>query len=62
MDPEIPEVSVFALVIMLITLAINIFVSTYENRRGKELNSMILISDSVHTRSDIFITMELFQP
>lgn len=57
MDPEIPEVSIFALIIMLITLAINIFVSTYENRRGKELNSMILISDSVHTRSDIFITI-----
>jgi cation diffusion facilitator family transporter len=57
MNPEIPEISEITLIIMLITLGINIFVSTFEHRKGKELNSMILISDSMHTRSDIFISL-----
>lgn len=57
MNPEIPEISALAFVIMIITLGINIFVSTYEHKKGVELNSMILISDSMHTRSDIFITL-----
>ncbi len=42
---------------MVVTLAINIFVSTYEYRVGKELNSQILMSDSIHTKSDIFISI-----
>lgn len=57
LNPEIPEISTIALIVMIITLGINIFVSTYEYKKGKELNSMILISDSVHTRSDIYITL-----
>lgn len=57
MDPGIPEISIVALIIMLITLGINIFVSSYEHKKGVELNSMILTSDSMHTRSDIFITL-----
>lgn len=57
MNPTIPEIPFTALVIMLITLGVNIFVSTYEHKKGTELNSMILISDSAHTRSDIFISI-----
>ncbi len=57
MNPVIPEVSEITLLIMFITLGINIFVSTYELKKGKELDSLILISDSMHTRSDIFITI-----
>ncbi|MGL5694948.1 MAG: cation diffusion facilitator family transporter, partial [Peptostreptococcaceae bacterium] len=36
---------------------INIFVSTYEYRVGKKLNSYILVSDSLHTKSDIFVSI-----
>ena len=39
------------------TICINIFVTIYERRKGEEYNSYILISDSIHTRSDIFISV-----
>ncbi|MCX5699257.1 MAG: cation diffusion facilitator family transporter [Candidatus Omnitrophica bacterium] len=40
--------------VMLITLAINIYVMRYEYGKGKALKSDILVSDSLHTRADIF--------
>lgn len=39
------------------TLVINTFVTVYETRRGRELNSEILLADSAHTRADVFITV-----
>ena len=45
------------MVVLIATLIINIFVSTYEYRKGKKLDSYILVSDSLHTRSDIFVSM-----
>lgn len=55
--PVQPEVSMVSLIVMLVTLGINIFVSKYEHKKGVELNSTILISDSLHTRSDIYVTI-----
>ncbi len=49
-------VSTESFIIMIVTLGINIFVTTYEKRRGKKLNSEFLIADSQHTRSDIYAT------
>lgn len=46
-----------SLLIILFTLIINIFVSIYENKQGHKLNSSLLIADSLHTRSDIFISL-----
>ena len=46
-----------SLLIILFTLIINIFVSIYENKQGHNLNSSLLIADSLHTRSDIFISL-----
>lgn len=57
LNPSPPEVTPASLVSLVITLIINIFVSTYENREGKRLNSDVLVSDSLHTRSDIFISL-----
>ncbi len=53
-----PRVSVTAesFVIMTITLAINVFVTIYEKRMGKKLNSEFLIADAQHTKSDIYAT------
>jgi len=45
------------LVLLLATLATNIVVAWYENRRGHELASEILIADAAHTRTDVFITI-----
>jgi len=43
-----------AFTVMLITLAVNIYVMRYEHGKGKVLQSDILVSDSLHTRADIF--------
>jgi cation diffusion facilitator family transporter len=51
------SISNVSLVVMVVTLAINIFISTYERRKGEELENQVLISDSIHTRSDIFISL-----
>jgi len=45
------------LVILLATLAVNVLVAWYENRRGQELSSELLIADAAHTRTDVFITI-----
>src|SRR5438094_2863040 len=39
------------------TLLTNIFVAWYENARGHELSSELLIADAAHTRTDVFITI-----
>ena len=53
LHPVVPLVNVSSFLVMGITLAINIAVMIYENRRGFVLNSDILISDALHTRADI---------
>ncbi|WP_300380163.1 cation diffusion facilitator family transporter [Clostridium sp.] len=56
-NPSTLEVSIESLIIILITLFINIFVAVYENKQGHELSSQILIADSLHTKSDIFVSI-----
>ncbi len=51
--PVIPEVSFHAFAVMLMTLAINTGVMIYENKKGKELNSDLLLSDALHTGADL---------
>jgi cation diffusion facilitator family transporter len=51
------EVTTTSFVIMIVTLAINIFVVWFETRRGKELDSDVLQSDAKHTLSDIWVTL-----
>jgi cation diffusion facilitator family transporter len=53
LHPVIPEVNVKSFLVMGVTLAVNIGVMIYENRKGIVLKSDILISDALHTRSDI---------
>ena len=56
-NPVSPDITIESLIAIVITLLINIFVSNYEHRIGKKLNSYILISDSLHTKSDIFVSI-----
>ena len=42
---------------LILVLAVNIFVATYERREGKRLNSTLLIADAYHTLSDIWVTI-----
>ncbi|MDP2938563.1 MAG: cation diffusion facilitator family transporter [Candidatus Omnitrophota bacterium] len=53
-NPIIPKVNIYSFLVMIVTMLINIFVMRYEFRCGKRLNSDILVSDSMHTRTDIF--------
>jgi cation diffusion facilitator family transporter len=52
-----PQVTSLSFAIMVSTMAVNLFTTTYEHRKGRELKSQILIADSLHTRSDIFVSM-----
>lgn len=46
-----------ALGVLVATLGVNVLVAWYENRRGQELSSELLIADAAHTRTDVFITV-----
>ncbi|PBE74529.1 cation diffusion facilitator family transporter [Clostridioides difficile] len=56
-NPVVPAITIESLIALIITLFINIFVCMYEYRVGTKLNSYVLISDSLHTRSDIFVSL-----
>lgn len=46
-----------ALGVMVATITINIFVTVYERRRGRELKSGILEADARHTLSDVYASL-----
>jgi cation diffusion facilitator family transporter len=52
----LPDIDARAFVVLLGTLAVNVGVSRWEHARGKALGSPFLVSDAVHTRSDVFVT------
>src|SRR6267154_3952554 len=54
---EAVRVGDLGVTLLLATLMTNIFVARYENRRGHELASELLIADAAHTRTDVFITI-----
>jgi cation diffusion facilitator family transporter len=57
LNPTVPEITILSFLVMGVTIAVNITVSYYENRKGRELGSGILIADSMHTRSDIYSSL-----
>ena len=56
-NPGEISITLISLISLILTIGINIFVTIYERRKGEEYNSFILISDSIHTKSDIFISV-----
>ena len=54
---EPPILSDLQLGALLATLVINVVVARYESRRGRELQSDLLLADAAHTRADVFITI-----
>lgn len=54
-----PDITAVALATMLITLAINLGVTTWERREGRKLSSSVLIADSKHTLSDVFVSISV---
>lgn len=51
-----PRLSDAQLAVLVATLAINTLVAWYEAKRGRELDSELLLADAAHTRADVFIT------
>ena len=58
-NPVIPQIDAISFVVMIVTLSINILVMNYEYRKGKLLQSDILVSDSMHTRADILTSLSV---
>ena len=54
---ERPDVTIFSFAVMTLTLLINVTVTTWERRTGKQLRSSILIADARHTSTDIVATI-----
>lgn len=54
-----PEVTAISFIVMIGTMAVNYAVTTYESKVGKELNSEVLLADSAHTRSDIYVSLSV---
>jgi cation diffusion facilitator family transporter len=52
-----PEVGPAVIAAMIAAALLNFFVSRYEDRRGRELDSEILRADAAHTRSDMYASI-----
>lgn len=58
-NPIIPNIDTASFIVMFITLAVNIWVVYYETKKGKELMSDFLVSDAMHTKSDILMSLSV---
>ena len=56
-NPTTPNISAESIIVLVVTLIINIFVTNYESKMGKNLSSDILTADAAHTRSDVFVSI-----
>src|SRR5712691_9151797 len=56
-DHQAPLLTEIQFATLLATLVINIVVARYEQRRGRELGSQLLIADAALTRTDVLITI-----
>jgi cation diffusion facilitator family transporter len=52
-----PVIGASSFILMISTTAVNIFVTTYETRKGRSLKSEYLIADARHTQSDIYVSI-----
>ena len=58
-NPVTPEINTASFIVMLVTLGINFWVMNYEHKKGRALQSDILVSDAMHTRADIFTSISV---
>jgi cation diffusion facilitator family transporter len=54
-----PEVTAVSYFIVLVTICINYIITRYEYREGKFLRSQVLIADSIHKKSDIYVSLSV---
>jgi cation diffusion facilitator family transporter len=51
-----PKITALTISVMIVTIVVNLIVTTYEQREGKRLNSEFLLADAIHTRSDVLVS------
>lgn len=56
-DPPPVEGTSLAIALMGISAAVGLAISTYETRKGRELDSPLLLADAAHTRSDVYAAL-----
>lgn len=56
---ELPLYKTEIVWLLFITLVVNLTIWIYERRKGKELDSDLLVADSSHTASDVLITLSV---
>lgn len=54
---EPPTVTTMSFVVMLVTLAVNLFITVWERRVGRRMGSEILVADASHTASDAIVSI-----
>ncbi len=54
-----PKVTAASYIVMVVTVLINIGVTTYERRKAQSLKSPLLRADAAHTLSDIYVSMSV---
>ena len=55
--PQIPVITPLTYVVMIITVIVNFGVYRYEYGQGIKLKSLLLKSDALHTKSDIYVSV-----
>ena len=55
--PTLPEIGPLNWLVMFVTMAMNLFVSWYEGKEGRRLQSAFLLADATHTRADLFVSL-----
>lgn len=56
-NPILPKITTESIIVIIITLIVNIIICYYEYKIGKTYKSEILITDSLHTKSDIYVSI-----
>ena len=51
------EISTASFVVMIVTVAVNLTVVTYESREGQRLSSEVLLADALQTRGDVWSSL-----
>lgn len=57
MQPVAPQINMWSFGALFVSIGVHLYVSSYEERRGKELRSEFLIADALHTRADILVSV-----
>jgi len=58
-NSTLPQVTGVSYGVMIVTMAINAGVTKWEQRKGRELKSEVLIADSYHTASDLLTSLSV---